>query len=94
MKKIEVVNKSVSFNVADDTQKELHKHSMSKSNFSQYIKSLIHSDLLLNNADDNITWYDFVKAAHHMRYTPSEILQLVQELEYSDYVSESNSLAE
>ncbi|SET69510.1 hypothetical protein SAMN05216389_12125 [Oceanobacillus limi] len=45
-KVVRLKTKGVSFNVADDGQRELFEHCEGKSNFSAYVKSLILRDIL------------------------------------------------
>lgn len=41
----EIVNRSVSFNVADPYQRKLYSHTTQFTNFSSYIKTLIQRDM-------------------------------------------------
>lgn len=45
-KVVRLKTKGVSFNVADEGQRELYEHCVGKSNFSGYVKSLILRDML------------------------------------------------
>lgn len=44
-KKVEMKTKSISFNILDESQKEMYRHAAGKSNFSGYIKELIMRDM-------------------------------------------------
>lgn len=45
-KELDLKAKGVSFNIKDDHQRELWEYSVSKSNFSSYVKGLILRDML------------------------------------------------
>lgn len=59
--KVIMKNKAVSFNIADDHQKEMYEYVQSKTNFSAYMKRLIYEDMKKNSFRGPEEGWDFIK---------------------------------
>lgn len=59
--KVIMKNKAVSFNIADDHQKEMYEYVQSKTNFSAYMKRLIYEDMKKASYKGPNDGWDFIK---------------------------------